>query len=157
MKKLIALLLAAAMLLTMTACGGDAKSAETAAPTAATEASTEPVETEPGIYYPADSEIAKQIKPAKSRPKNKLRTAFSCGRSTDDPQGLDFKIGKRESYFSVRDFKRAFVVFKHIAEICLFHLEAERKRYIRLAVAAVVQTDDIADPILGTLEGVDDG
>ena len=28
-------------------------------------------------------------------------------------QGLDFKIGKRESYFSVRDFKRAFVVFKH--------------------------------------------
>lgn len=58
MKNVIALLLAAAMLLTMTACGGDAKSAETTAPTvAATEAPTEPVETEPGIYYPADSEI----------------------------------------------------------------------------------------------------
>ena len=58
MKKLIALLLAAVMLLSLTACGGSAEPAQTAAPTvAATEAPTEPVETEPGIYYPADSEI----------------------------------------------------------------------------------------------------
>ena len=58
MKKPIALLLAAVMLLSMTACGGDAKSAETAAPTAAaTEVPTESVETEPANPYTAQSEI----------------------------------------------------------------------------------------------------
>lgn len=67
MKKLIALLLPAVMLLSLTACGGSAEPVETAAPTvAATEAPTEPVETEPGIYYPADSEIDSALQDAEA-------------------------------------------------------------------------------------------
>jgi len=67
MKKLIALLLVAVMLLSLTACGGSAKPEETAEPAVfTTEAPTEPVETEPGIYYPADSEIDAALQDAEA-------------------------------------------------------------------------------------------
>ena len=55
MKKLIALLLAVAMLLSLTACGGTAKSEAT---NSTTETRIEPVETEPVETEPAETEPA---------------------------------------------------------------------------------------------------
>ena len=68
MKKRIALLLAAVMLLSLTACGGSAAPEETVPPTAvATEPTeTEPVETEPASPFSAQSEIDMALQEAKA-------------------------------------------------------------------------------------------
>ena len=88
MKKIFALLLAAAILLTMTACGGaaePAKPVETAAPTAAlTEAPTEPVKTEPAVL---------------SWPSNDTYTMVLRGLGYKEVDFSNHVIGNGETYF----------------------------------------------------------
>lgn len=104
MKKRIALLLAASMLLTMTACGGSAKSAETAAPTvAATEAPTESVETEPGSDHPSDSEIDVALQnadaPVLSFPSNDTYTMVLKGLGFKEVDFTKHVIGDGQNYY----------------------------------------------------------
>lgn len=95
-----------------------------------------------------------------------LKNTIFCGKAKTPPiqrvslrkllnfNGGDFEVFEGEDNFAVADFKLAYFVFKHIAEVGFLEVEADLKLYCFSAIEGVEKSGDYTAAVVSLFEGI---